>query len=274
MHDLDFTSVAGNRMVMVNGPIIKIWDFVTNAWVTWNTTHSSRQVMVLVAPSDLSLWDIPPLSLKAHSVETGTEPSEPSQPRLRLSYPEGFKSPSRSECSGICDWYTGSRQPLWFDITANELSTFNFTRFKIDVPDIHLPAVPITSISSFHIPYYRHTYWTPYRVCGEDISFLWCNSTAIFLHTGGTSSLEATNCKALLRKAEHVDQRQASFCPSIICRRRTILLCILRRRKLLTHQEQFFYNLVNTSRVINNTRNHVLETLEVNVGPALGSVRI
>ncbi|KAF8970145.1 hypothetical protein BDZ97DRAFT_127933 [Flammula alnicola] len=192
MHDLDFTSVAGNRMVMI---------LMTN------------EVMVLVAPSDLSLWDIPLLSLKAHSVETGTEPSEPSEPRLRLSYPEGFKSPSRSECSGICDWYTGSPQPLWFDITAKELSTFNFTRFKIDIPDIHLPMVLITSISFFHIPYYRHTHWTPYRVCGEDISFLWCNSTAIFLHTGGTSSLEAVNCKALLRKAEHIDQRQASFCP-------------------------------------------------------------
>jgi hypothetical protein len=44
-HGLDFTSVAGNRLVLLYGPLIKIWDFVTNAWASWNAGETSHQVI-------------------------------------------------------------------------------------------------------------------------------------------------------------------------------------------------------------------------------------
>jgi len=44
-HCMDFTSVDGNRLVMLYGPLVKIWDFVTNEWASWNAGQASCQVI-------------------------------------------------------------------------------------------------------------------------------------------------------------------------------------------------------------------------------------
>lgn len=43
-YDLLFTSVCGDMVALVFGPIVKIWDVKTNKCVSWNTCHEPLQV--------------------------------------------------------------------------------------------------------------------------------------------------------------------------------------------------------------------------------------
>jgi len=50
---LDFTSVVGSRLVLLYGPLVKIWDFVTNAWASWNAGDQSFQVIFRLAHASI-----------------------------------------------------------------------------------------------------------------------------------------------------------------------------------------------------------------------------
>ncbi|KAF8189349.1 hypothetical protein BJ912DRAFT_379127 [Pholiota molesta] len=41
---LDLTSVVGDLLILVCGSILKLWNFATNGWATWNTGKPSKQV--------------------------------------------------------------------------------------------------------------------------------------------------------------------------------------------------------------------------------------
>ena len=51
---LDFTSVVGNRLVFLYGPLVKIWDFVTKGWASWDAGDSSNQVIFGAVPIELT----------------------------------------------------------------------------------------------------------------------------------------------------------------------------------------------------------------------------
>jgi len=72
--------------------------------------------MSLVHADGVSLWDIPCLTTDGYAEEPDTK-----EPLLVVAYPpdsepsENVEDPDESHFSGLCDWYTGSRQPLCLD---------------------------------------------------------------------------------------------------------------------------------------------------------------
>ena len=39
-----FTSICGDRLILMDGPAVKVWNFVTDEWVTWLTVVMPHQV--------------------------------------------------------------------------------------------------------------------------------------------------------------------------------------------------------------------------------------
>lgn len=39
-----FTSICGDRLIVVDGPVVKVWNFVTDEWAAWQTVVFPHQV--------------------------------------------------------------------------------------------------------------------------------------------------------------------------------------------------------------------------------------
>jgi len=72
--------------------------------------------MTLIHEDGVSFWDIPRLTMDGHD-----EMAETKDPLFFIAYPSGSgpleyeENTVYSHYSGLCDWYIGSHQPLWFD---------------------------------------------------------------------------------------------------------------------------------------------------------------
>jgi hypothetical protein len=146
------------------------------------------------------------------------------QPRTRIAYPVGFESLDRAECAGLCEWYSGSSQPLWFDFI--EGGRFVFHRFQINIDDLDLPTIPLSSEYSFRIRQHSSMSTNPYRVCGDDVSILTFGVDGIAIHAGSSSPDDSHDVFFLSRGPTGCKHRQISFCP--ISGR----LCCIDRRKI------------------------------------------
>jgi hypothetical protein len=141
------------------------------------------------------------------------EPEAVTQPRTRILYPTDFGSPDH--CAGLCDWYTGSSQPLWFDFFSDGPSESQvFHRFKINIDDLDLPTIPLRSEGSFSILQRPSMTISPYRICGNDVSiFTWGINGAV-LHAGSSLPDDIHRTFFLSHgQMTGTERRQISFCP-------------------------------------------------------------
>jgi len=228
-HCLDFTSVADNRLVLLYGPLVKIWDFVTNAWASWNAGQASRQILMnentiaLIREREVCVWDIPQLSARGDVQEEFTKLPESGSlnyisPNAVVHFPEEYNPEHSLDCAGLCDWYTGSPQPLLFDILEKIPGTgyFDFSRFHLDLQRSR-SRLELTSKAPEQL-----TLGNPdsqpclaaYRVCGADaLVVAWSDFENIFCHTGGLSSDSPINTVTTLLNVKEVGSREFSLCP-------------------------------------------------------------
>ncbi|KDR72559.1 hypothetical protein GALMADRAFT_252689 [Galerina marginata CBS 339.88] len=222
-HNLDFTSICGDRLTLVYGPILKIWDFKSDEWATWNTSDSQRQIIMnnnhiaLIGRHNISVWDFPKLSKGAQMQATKAEPSIPLAPQRILTFEENSIPVDDFSCSGLCDWYTDSPQPLWFDI-VDELGilgeSLKLTRFEADISDsTTFPLVPIRSFN-LRVPTSDDPYLGAYRVCGSNIVIPRSTSLEISCHLGASSrSANTRDHNTTLRLIQGVAWNHVSLCP-------------------------------------------------------------
>ncbi|KAF8899792.1 hypothetical protein CPB84DRAFT_1779995 [Gymnopilus junonius] len=221
-YDLDFTSVCGDKLTLVYGPLIKIWDFKEDEWATWNTNGEHRQILmtketiVLIDEHNLSVWDVPKLVKDATARSAGEPTVQPSKPRCTLNYTNGYRPFTGYICKGLCDWYTGSPQPLWYDLlnTSNGYS-YHFDRFEADVSDLQSLDIPIKSLPSFQLPNtgIYGAFILPYRACGQSIIVPWGNTRGMRCHIGSTTPGDTRDHNVTLRLVDRISPRCVSFCP-------------------------------------------------------------
>ncbi|KAF8156985.1 hypothetical protein B0H34DRAFT_480094 [Crassisporium funariophilum] len=217
---LDFTSICKNRLVMIHLNTIKIWNFVDDEWATWHTSRAPIQILmtdrtiVLIDLEGLSIWDIPKMSPDAQKLALEPESSLIRVARTTLIFPEKYRhDPDLESCSGICDWYTGSPQPLLFDFLREEAFHFTVHRFRVNLSDFER-TVSAELVSQTSIERLELQSWEPYRVCGDKLVILSSTPTAIECHLQSSSTLgEQINRSLIVCDADEVGEREFSFCP-------------------------------------------------------------
>jgi len=166
----------------------------------------TERFITLIHYGNLAIWDIPNLSQDAKSEALNPEPQAATLPRSLLPYSPSYSIPEGYSCHGLCDWYTGSLQPLWFDNISElpERSSYQVSRFDAGEAEDSLRLN-----LSFEFPHNGETFIAPYRVCGQHVVILWCNPYGIYCHTGSSNVNKITT----LCRPEDVHTTQTSFCP-------------------------------------------------------------
>jgi len=171
----------------------------------------------LVHEHDLSFWDIPSLSTNATKLSSEPEPSDESIARINIPFPDGQTLPNTSSWTGLCDWYTGSPQPLWLDIFDydDQNLTIAFKRYLVSSEE--KASTSIRLVTEFQLVPDRDAfvyYVLPYRVNGANIVFLWVDQTHIYFHTD-----------SLLPSGEHTFNDTLYSVPGFSGSKRTVSLC-------------------------------------------------
>lgn len=170
------------------------------------------------------MWDFPELSATGDAQEEFRKFPESGLsthvlPRAVVAFPDEYNpAPNhRLGCGGLCDWYTGSHQPLMFDMWEKfpGAGHFEFTRFIVDT---HHPqgCLRVTSTAPVQLtlrnPDSRPS-CTAYRACGDDTVVAWSDHDNIFCHTGGLAPHSGTDLVTTLLDIKDIVSREFSLCP-------------------------------------------------------------
>ncbi|KIM42307.1 hypothetical protein M413DRAFT_10483 [Hebeloma cylindrosporum] len=211
---LDFTSVVGNCLVLLYGPLVKIWNFIL----------MDERTIALIREREVRVWDFPQLSASRDAQEEFKKTPESGlsnvvPPRFVVGFPDDYsQDPDYGlGCGGLCDWYTGSRQPLMFDMWEASAGAeyFEFTRFHLDTQHPQ-GRLQITSESPAQLTLQSsdsRPSCAAYRACGDDAVVAWSDNESIHCHTGGLSSHSRTNSINTLLDIKNVASREFSLCP-------------------------------------------------------------
>ncbi|KAF8799695.1 hypothetical protein BYT27DRAFT_7119639 [Phlegmacium glaucopus] len=220
-----FTSICGDRLIVVDGPMVKVWNFVTDEWAAWLTVffpHKvivSGDIVVLIGRKGISMWDIPPLHPNAQAFFAEPYSTMSVLPRLSIIYSD-FQNPDffrEFECTGTCDWYAGTVHSLWFDLLVKaqgaRLSPFN--RYEIQFAHDDPPSSTLRPTRKYYLPIPFESSYSPYRVCGDKTFMWWSTDSAIECSIGPTSGEDADHEDYRISLLEAMDggRRQATVCP-------------------------------------------------------------
>lgn len=183
-----------------------------------------ENAIALIRERDVCVWDFPQLSSSTDAQEEFSKLPESGLlthvlPRTSVAFPYDY-SPDpehRLGCGGLCDWYTGSRQPLMFDMWEKSPGTgyFEFTRFHVDTHHLQ-SSLEVTSTAPAQLTL-RNADSRPscaaYRACGDDTVVAWSDNENIFCHTGGLASHSGVNSVTTLLDIKDVGGREFSLCP-------------------------------------------------------------
>lgn len=124
--------------------------------------------MTLIHDDGLSLWGIPRLTADGH-----IEAPDTKDPPSFIAYPSGSGPPeyddiALSHYSGLCDWYTGSQQPLWFDYQhARHLDTVHPFLLQMHFSTLlHKNTLSLDTLSTFPLAKFCYSNALPSRVVG------------------------------------------------------------------------------------------------------------
>ncbi|KAF8802291.1 hypothetical protein BYT27DRAFT_7173508 [Phlegmacium glaucopus] len=119
---LIFYSLSYDRLIFLHGNMLTVWDYKANTWGRWSFEGDYCQILItrstltLIRTYGVSVWKIPPL-LPESSLSTSTNPSIMA-PAFELKYPDG--QVYHHFLQAPCDWYSGSPQPLYYDLIENQ----------------------------------------------------------------------------------------------------------------------------------------------------------
>ncbi|KAF9045527.1 hypothetical protein BJ165DRAFT_1477975 [Panaeolus papilionaceus] len=230
--DLSFTSVWGDRLVLIHGAVIKMWNFITDEWATWRVDKPPCQILMLkdsitlVYSDYLTIWDIPKVTPNAQNQALLEEPIEIGRPR----YKKLFRTTSDVEnhlspwCNGLDDFFTGSHQPLWFDFRTSSEDKLVVDRFLFELhPDpTHTEddEEPLTPIMTLEYPYQgvHGMLICPCRPCNGGVYTFWHDRLGIYCEGGlmTTGATKRSHVKVFLGPSAgpiEVDHSKTTFCP-------------------------------------------------------------
>lgn len=184
----------------------------------------NHDFIVLLHDDNCTVWRVPELSGDVRTISQSTFHGQPEgqKPIQILEYGGGFSSlPDQFCCNGLNDWYTGSPQPLWFDIVNHARfeggdSILEFSRYEVTYDGISPHCLSMKSISTFKIDSPQGRTLTPYRVCEENMVVPWISSRGIHCHTGytkQTGQMQLSRVNNLCVTEELMNQYVVSVCP-------------------------------------------------------------
>jgi len=111
--------------------------------------------MNLIHADGLSIWNVPRLTTDGHDEDPDTK-----VPLFFIPYPSESASTeyeggsAAAHFSGLCDWYTGSDQPLWFDYqhTYHPETLRSFLLETTSLVGLRLEPPSLGGFSTIHLP--------------------------------------------------------------------------------------------------------------------------
>lgn len=180
-----------------------------------------ENTIALIREREIYVWDFPELSSTRDAQEEFRKFPESGlstyiPPRAAVAFPYEYSPDpaNRLGCGGLCDWYTGSRQPLMFDMWEKSPGTgyFEFTRVHVDTQ--HPPKVTSTAPAQLTLRNAdSRPSCTAYRACGDNTVVAWNDSDNILCHTGGLAPHSKVNLVTTLLDIKDVVSREFSLCP-------------------------------------------------------------
>ena len=176
--------------------------------------------MTLIHEDGVSFWDIPRLTTDGHDEEPDIE-----DPLSFIAYPSGSGPPEYedgtvfSHYSGLCDWYTGSHQPLWFDYQNDDgLDTIFPFRLGITFSALlHKNTLLMDHLSTIPLPEVCSSTALPSRVVGGQQLRIFDTGVGISCHY----SMQGLDGAAqdlfleipLIEGSSRIPEDSNSFCP-------------------------------------------------------------
>lgn len=237
--DISFYSLTGNRLIFMQGPVMKIWDFKTDEWMSWTVAEEYHQVryishsylrrcnyiwqsvvaphfIVLLHPTGVSLWRIPDRLWSSSPPFSVVDPT-PVPPMFSIPY-RTPRPAGEMQYAGPCDWYSGSHAPLTYDIAVTTSPTsMQLHRYEIKVSSDLRHASLLE-----HDPIYLFIHGDPpieldaYRFCGDALVSLWYEPAqeAMRLHTSPARYAQTLSMGVPVQTAVLTPvHAAASFCP-------------------------------------------------------------
>ncbi|KAF8167199.1 hypothetical protein B0H34DRAFT_669698 [Crassisporium funariophilum] len=184
-----FHSVCDDLFVVVDGDVIKVWNFVLDKWASWTVdrhfAEGPRQIIVykdtvtIVQDWGISIWNIPPMRPNAQACALEPTSSDNSISRSCFIHYKDTNHPYDFRCRG-------SIHSLWFDLVVGMEAKEYFQRYQI-----HLSRDPTSSnvllpMSPFLLRSPPDSFHSPYRICGENAVMWWTTPTSISANIGPT----------------------------------------------------------------------------------------
>ncbi|KAF8156063.1 hypothetical protein B0H34DRAFT_519878 [Crassisporium funariophilum] len=220
-------SLSGDRLILFERTTLAVWDYKADLWAYWSIDADQQQIIVtesaivLLQTMGVSVWPIPQAT-NPISPFSGDLPIPLQPPVLMLEYPNrnAIHSPE-----GLCDWYSGTLQPQYYDVrdATRDDGTTTKSRFKVVLkPDLSGGELrPIGTFDMFGLD-------TRLRIC-EDRLVAWWNDpeeVGVEAHIGPADPddseswtnhkpQEITNFTTRLGSGLEIGRRyiHASFCP-------------------------------------------------------------
>lgn len=174
----------------------------------------SEDDLILLCHSQISIWKVPALSnQKPHF--SGDPPLF--SPYLEIPYLVPiFDVHDMHDCAGPCDWYSGTAQPLLYDLIHPPDSDYIFpqlSRFEVVLDGFgHAQLFDLATLEMPNAPVFE-----PYRFSQGALTTWWYNGTHIQAHISSAKGLPlAGTVRDILLFAVDVDMwgNISSFCPS------------------------------------------------------------
>ncbi|KAH9478212.1 hypothetical protein JR316_0008665 [Psilocybe cubensis] len=231
--EINFFSLSRNRLIFMEGSILKIWHYTKNSWAHWTVEKDYYQIIVgestvtLLSPTGVSVWPIPALS--SSSPPFLNQPPQAISPLVTLPYPN--PRPSNTDwCEGPCDWYSGTTQPFLYDLVNwdSDSETITMRRYEVSLAqDLKSSELIERQAFTFHGPDEPDILFQPSAFNDNSLVTIFFDFTcdSIKLHTGSFSGPSSPNKDGKLPdpeasetitlvKGEHITKGYAmAFCP-------------------------------------------------------------
>ena len=110
-------------------------------------------------------------------------------PRVSINYSDGQIAHFFRECTGACDWYTGTVHSLWFDLCVEKAWSGRLTlfdRYEVHIAHDDLPSSTVRPIRKHYYSIPFGSFYSPYRICGDKASMWWSKRNIIECTIGPT----------------------------------------------------------------------------------------
>ncbi|KIM37049.1 hypothetical protein M413DRAFT_448764 [Hebeloma cylindrosporum] len=215
-----FWSLSFDRLVFLEGSILKIWDYKADTWGHWKVTQFYEQIVVaedaliLLCRSRISIWKPPALSNQKPRF-SGEPPLF--SPYTEIPYPlPPFQDDDFHDCAGPCDWYSGTAQPLLYDLIIpqdDDIGSAKLTRFEVILDgsgNAELRSLATLGITDDMI-------YEPYRISQGTLTAWWHDGAHIrgrVSSTRGTPMAHTVEDIILFNAVMDISFNSSSFCPS------------------------------------------------------------